>query len=483
MVFFTPKDRRNSCRFPQTGAQACLISWRPRGNFSCCCLYLSYLYLCVHIRYHIYIYIYMICMLMCLYHNIIYIYTYIYIVIYIYIIRNKRLTKCWQLILSVREEVCDQTSAQTILCLHQSARGFSHRRWMAFEKPQHYTWDETSGGEIVYADKSDSSSLKLTQYVDWRNCFPRQFSRINLMGFMAAISHTPQSTCADLLWGSTGYISYISNLGVQLFSKHLKTQKTSKNIRPIWSLIVSWLHNRFGPKSETFPILSSPWNDQEIPLEVRPIDFRTHGLTGWTWSQFLHGWPWLFTPNIHKITPARQERHIVLSFFGRIQKAMHPNHLEFQARVFSTSKITTAIQTQYLVLLHSSDNFKSLGLVWGTDLSIIVLLHVTARAHHFPACRCRMTSGKLSAAGGSIRSMLSSHGMLLPCLSAMSLSEFVWNHLLKKLFVSLPPSFCCRLPQEIHIRAATCSNMLQEISPDVEGNVNVNKDPKSPTKI
>jgi hypothetical protein len=49
----------NSCRFPQTGAQACLISWRrPRGIFSCCCLYVSYLYLCVHIRCHIYIYVY-----------------------------------------------------------------------------------------------------------------------------------------------------------------------------------------------------------------------------------------------------------------------------------------------------------------------------------------------------------------------------------------------------------------------------------------
>lgn len=349
MVFFTPKDRRNSCRFPPNWGPSVSHLMETAGKFLVLLfIFVISLSLCTYQMSYIY-------MLMCLYHNIIYIYKYIHIiVIYIYIVRNKRLTKCWQLILSVREEVCDQTSAQTILCLHQSARGFSHRRWMAFEKPQHYTWDETSGGEIVYADKSDSSSLKLTQYVDWRNCFPRQFSRINLMGFMAAISHTPQSTCADLLWGSTGSIS---NLGVQLFSKHLKTQKTSKNIRPIWNLIISWLHNRFGPKSETFPILSSPWNDQEIPPEGRPIDFRTHGLPGWTWSQFLHGWPWLFTPNLHKITPARQERHIVLSFFGRIQKAMHPNHLEFQARVFSTSKITTAIQTQYLVLLHSSDNF------------------------------------------------------------------------------------------------------------------------------
>ena len=119
----------------------------------------------------------------------------------------------------------------------------------------------------------------------------------------------------------------------------LKTSQDSKNIKKQDPSEVSWLHNRFDlPKSETCPILSSPWNDQEIPPEVRPIDFRTHGLPGWTWSQFLHGWPWLFAPNIHRLTPARHSHDTSCCLKpGGFKKAMHPNHLEFQVRVFSTS--------------------------------------------------------------------------------------------------------------------------------------------------
>lgn len=234
--------------------------------------------------------------------------------------------------------------------------------------------------------------------------------------------------------------------------------------------------HRFGlPKSETFPHLGMILI---LLFEVRPIGFRTHGL-----QKNLVPIPSWLGMTARSRYPSSLLQDILTHHVGRpfhLQNHhSHPNPrscpfaLQWQLQVSASGFEEVICQSKScasnILGLHREPH-KGYPMVFSSSWFPYVLIlnmhfgiyHAGHTRSHFPACRCRMTSGKLSAAGGSIRSMPSSHGMLLPCLSAMSLSEFVWNHLFKKLLVSLPPPFYCGR------NAHQSCKMLQEISPKIE---------------